>query len=51
MYIEDEKRKLRSKLAYLEDKLLRSKNNYEIENLKHDLRILRAKLQKLQYQA
>lgn len=34
------------KISYLEDKLLRSKNNYEIEKLQRELTCLRAKLQK-----
>lgn len=34
------------KIAYIEDKLLRSKNYYEIERLQRELNYLRAKLQK-----
>lgn len=45
-----EVRKLEGKIRFLEDKLLRSKNNYEIENLNSDLGMLRKKLARLKYE-
>lgn len=43
-------RKLEGKIRFLEDKLLRSKNNYEIENLNSDLGMLRKTLARLKYE-
>ena len=45
-----EVRKLEGKIRFLEDKLLRSKNNYEIENLNSDLGMLRKTLARLKYE-
>ena len=42
----DEERKLRGKIVYLEDLLLRSKDPREIEQLSGKLLILRIRLQK-----
>ena len=43
----DEERKLRGKIVYLEDLLLRSKDPREIEQLSGKLLILRIRLQKI----
>ena len=43
----DEERKLRGKIQYLEDLLIRSKNPREIEELSGKLSILRIRLQKM----
>ena len=43
----DEERKLRGKIVYLEDLLLRSKDPREIEQLSGKLSILRIRLQKM----
>ena len=43
----DEERKLRGKIVYLEDLLLRSKDPIEIEQLSGKLLILRIRLQKM----
>lgn len=43
-------RKLEGKIRFLEDKLLRSKNYYEIENLNSDLGMLRKTLARLKYE-
>ena len=43
----DEERKLRGKIVYLEDLLLRSKDPREIEQLSGKLLILRIRLQKM----
>ena len=43
----DEERKLRGKIVYLEDLLLRSKDPREIEELSGKLSILRIRLQKM----
>ena len=45
-----EVRKLEGKIRFLEDKLLRSKNHYEIENLNSDLGMLRKTLARLKYE-
>lgn len=45
----EQKKRLLSNIYFLEDKMLRSKNIYEIENLRSDLMRLRTKLQKLEY--
>ena len=42
----DEERKLRGKIQYLEDLLIRSKNSREIEELSGKLSMLRITLQK-----
>ena len=43
----DEERKLRGKIQYLEDLLIRSKNPREIEELSGKLSMLRITLQKM----
>ena len=43
----DEERKMRGKIVYLEDLLLRSKDPREIEQLSGKLLILRIRLQKM----
>lgn len=45
----DEIKKMESKIRFLEDKLLRSKNYYEIEQLQSDLMHLRTRLQKMKW--
>lgn len=49
VYMCEQKKRLLSNIYFLEDKMLRSKNIYEIENLRSDLMRLRTKLQKLEY--
>lgn len=44
-----EERKLLSKIHYLEDKMLMSKNYYQIEQLRSDLMVLRKQLQSLKW--
>lgn len=46
MSISYEEKKLLSRIYYLEDKLLRCKNMYQIETLRQDLSYLRRELQK-----
>lgn len=47
--MEFEEFKMISKIRFLEDKLLRSRNQYEQERLQNDLMMLRKELQKLKY--
>ena len=49
VYMCEQKKRLLSNIYFLEDKMLRSKNIYEIESLRSDLMRLRTKLQKLEY--
>lgn len=44
-----EERHLCTKIRIFEDMLLRSKNNYEIENLRNELMKMRISLQKMRY--
>lgn len=44
----DEERKLRGKIQYLEDLLIRSKNSREIEELSGKLSMLRITLQRME---
>lgn len=44
----DEKRKLRGKIQFLEDLLIRSKNSREIEELSGKLSMLRITLQRME---
>ena len=46
----DEERKLRGKIQYLEDLLIRSKNPREIEELSSKLMMLRITLQRMEKQ-
>lgn len=46
----ESERQLKSKIYYFEDMLLRSKNPYEIEQLRGVLSSLRIKLQKLHWE-
>lgn len=43
------KKDLQCRIRFLEDKLLRSKNIYKIEQLQADLYVLRTRLQKEMY--
>lgn len=45
----DKKKDLQCRIRFLEDKLLRSKNIYKIEQLQADLYVLRTRLQKEMY--
>lgn len=49
MVVADDTRRLKSKICYFEDMLLRSKNVYEIESLNCELRKMRMTLQKLEW--
>lgn len=48
MYMCDEEKKLRGKIHYLEDLLIRSKNPREIEELSGKLSMLRITLQRME---
>jgi len=42
-------RDLRNKIQMFEDRILRSKNNYEIETLRNELAKMRTSLQRMHY--
>lgn len=44
-----EERHLATKIRMFEDMMFRSKNTYEIENIRKELLIMRATLQNMQY--
>lgn len=48
---EQRRRHLETKIRMMEDSLLRTRNAYEIENIRKELTIMRRKLQKMQYES
>lgn len=47
----ENKQHLETKIRMMEDSLLRTRNAYEIENIRKELTIMRRKLQKMQYES
>ena len=47
----EQRRHLETKIRLFEDTMLRSRNIYEIENIRKELTIMRRKLQKMQYES
>lgn len=47
----ENKQHLETKIRMMEDSLLRTRNVYEIENIRKELTIMRRKLQKMQYES
>ena len=48
---EQRKRHLETKIRLFEDMMFRSRNIYEIENIRKEPTIMRRKLQKMQYES